>query len=352
VTRRPRTLPPCLRASVPACLLLLLPACTPVIPRATTTSPAPTAFADSLILSEEQWTFHTRPGRAIETPHFRLYTTLSDSLLLDRFPAFAERALIHYTTYLTDLPEPARRLETFLMATRPQWAEITQRVAGQNAATYLQIQRGGFAYNARAVYWDIGPHDTLAMAAHEGWHQYTQSTFKVPLPIWLEEGLGTYMEGFRWAEDDRTRPLFLPWSNPERFDTLRNLATRNELIPLQDLLTARPQDLIQTSSANTLGYYAQVWALTHFLAETPHYRPALQQMLREHASGRALDTYLTRLGPTEARRTVTLRIGNGALRTWFTTDLEAAASEYREFVQRITEPGARQRIVAGESPLQ
>jgi hypothetical protein len=77
---------------------------------------------------------------------------------------------------------------------------------GSDAEVYLKIQRGGFAASGRAILYDIGPRDTFAIAAHEGWHQYTQKSFRAPLTVSFEEGLATYMEGFRWSDDDRTRP--------------------------------------------------------------------------------------------------------------------------------------------------
>ncbi|MEM7755684.1 MAG: hypothetical protein AAF297_08625 [Planctomycetota bacterium] len=308
------------------------------------------------VISQSEWTFHSRPGTLVETPSFKLYTTLTPGLLLDRFPRFIELALIHYSTVLTELPMPTEPLETFILANRQQWTELTQRVAGPAAQTFLRIQRGGFAYNTRAVYWDIGPHNTLQIAAHEGWHQYTQSVFKVPLPVWLEEGLATYTAGFTWdprSAANNPTPLFRPWSNPERFDALRTLAAQDRLVPLADLLSSRPQDLIRTSSDDTLAYYAQVWALAHFLAEgaSGRYRPELQRLLREHASGAALQTLLDTLGPRPARQTLATRRGPGVFETYFNPDLAAADAEYRAFVQRVTRPGARQLMVQGKSPL-
>ena len=337
---------------------ILLGASLVVLSACATPAAAPlseTATPD-FILSDEEWTFHSRPGRAIETPSFRLYTTLGPGLLRDRFPRFAELALVHYSTYLTELPPPEQPLETFILASRPQWAELTTRLTGPAAQTFLRIQRGGYAFNRRAVYWDIGPHDTLQVAAHEGWHQYTQAVLKVPLPVWLEEGLATYMAGFRWdptAPARAPRPVFRPWSNPERFDTLRTLAAQDRLVPLADLLSSRPQDLIRTSSDDTLAYYAQVWALTHFLAEGAgtRYRPALQALLREHASGKALETMLDRLGPTNARRSLAARRGPGVFLAYFNTDLDEAGAEYADFVRRVTRPGARQLMIQGDSPL-
>src|SRR5690606_28941593 len=130
------------------------------------------------------------------------------------------------------------------------------------------------------------PYDTLAIAAHEGWHQYTQQTFKHQLPVWLEEGIATYMEGFRRNDDGVL--VFTPAANRERQETLRRAVRRGHLIPLNDLLTRTPQSFLGSSKETLLVYYAQVWALTNFLAEGENgrYRAALAEVLTDAAEGR------------------------------------------------------------------
>ncbi len=306
-----------------------------------------------VIIREEDWTYAGRSGRIILTPHFRLHTTIGDSLLLDRFPRFVEVALAAYRTELGDLPEPPRRLETYIMRTRPQWESLTRALTGPRASVYLRIPRGGYAFGGKGVYYDIGPYDTLAIAGHEGWHQYTQSTFKQPLPLWLEEGIATYCEGFRWHPSDRTLPVFLPWSNPERFDVLRGLVAEGGLIPLDELLLSRPQDLIRSADGRTLGYYAQVWALTHFLHEGAgaKYRDRLARLLGDAASGRLGRVLRDSLGERAAREAMSRRVGDAVFRVYFNGDLAEAREEYETFMHAVTLPGTRHNITAGRSPL-
>src|SRR6185503_10436721 len=92
--------------------------------------------------------------------------------------------------------------------------------------------------------------DTLAIAAHEGWHQYTQETFKHQLPIWLEEGIATYMEGYRSSRD--AEPEFLPWANFERRDALRDAVRSKKLIGMDELLTRSPQSFLSHSKDSLL----------------------------------------------------------------------------------------------------
>ena len=306
-----------------------------------------------VIIDEEPWTSAGRTGRVVTTPHFRLHTTVTRRLLLERAPNFVEMALASYRTALGDLPEPGARLDTFLMNSRPQWESMTRAVAGDQAETYLRIPRGGFALGSKGVYYDIGPRDTLSIAAHEGWHQYTQSTFKQPLPLWLEEGIAAYFEGFRWDRTDNTLPIFLPWSNPQRFDVLRKAHAEDRLIPLSRLLVSRPQDLIEYTDGRALTYYAQVWALAHFLreGEGSKYRADLERLLQDAASGVMARVVSERVGPRAARRSIYRRIGDAVFRAYFTEDLDAAQAEYDRFVRTVTLPGTRGAMTAGESPL-
>ncbi|MEQ8769864.1 MAG: hypothetical protein RIB60_05070 [Phycisphaerales bacterium] len=301
------------------------------------------ADARTGVISAEAWSFEGIPGQKLTTPSFELYTTIKSSLLLDRLPAFLEHALNHYTRAIVPLPDPAKRLETFVVATRPQWTRVTRRLMGADAAVYLRITRGGFAAKSRGVYYDIGSDETLAVAAHEGWHQYTQSTFNDPLPVWLEEGVATWMEGFKWDGPARPLPLFNPWENPERYRVLRRVAIDGGVMRLDHLLSVRPQDEIATSNDRALRYYAQVWAFTHFLyeGEAGRYRPALQRMLTDAATGDLYDTVRARLGERPARDARVRRVGPAVLAAYL-PDVRMADldRQYQSFVRRVAHPSA------------
>lgn len=323
-------------------------------PRAPEPSPAVVSpRASSVVLSVDPWEFNGRPGRLIRTTWYRLFTTETNAAMLETMPEFLETALEHYTTALCYLPRPAMKLDTFLMGTRPQWAALTEQVMGSSARTYLRIERGGFAAGGRALLWSIGPRDTLAIAAHEGWHQYTQRAFREWLPAWLEEGIATYMEGFVPDPRDPRRPIFSGWANVERFDQLRAAAGRRSLMPLDELLRVSPQSLIDTSTDQTLTYYAQVWALVHFLreGEGEKYRGALARVAGDAANGRMEGELALQMGSPAARRVVLSRSGPAVFAAYFNGDIEAAAVEYDRFVQRVVD-GPRERIVAGRSPLE
>jgi hypothetical protein len=304
------------------------------------------------VVSAEAWSFNGESGRLLRTNSYRLYTTEGDPYLLDRLPVFLEAALVRYRTGMGPLPEPPMKLDTFLMSTRAQWEALTRQAMGAGAGPYLRIQRGGFSSGGRAMLWSIGRHDTLSIAAHEGWHQYTQRTFKQWLPVWLEEGIATYMEGFTADPSDPLRPVFAGWANVERFDQLRSASSRGGLMSLPELLGAEPQDLIGGGADGALTYYAQVWALVHFLREGEggRYRRGLELMVLDAAEGRMARV----LSAAEGADGVPAVSGRGreAFAAYFAADLGTVSSEYAAFVDRVVAVGSRDRIVAGRSPLE
>lgn len=303
--------------------------------------------------TSEAWTFEGREGKLITTPSFRIFTTLPTGNTTRRLPRFLEDAIDHYTTTLGVLPRPTSPLETYIMETRGQWSTLTQRVMGEEAGVYLRIQRGGFSARGRALLFFIGQRDTLAIAAHEGWHQYTQSVFKDTLPAWLDEGVATYMEGFRFDKDDPTRVVFKPWANAERFDKLQSALSRGKLIPLERVLFSTPQDLISSDSDSALTYYAQVWALVHFLevGERGKYKGALGAMLGDAASGKLVDRVRRSAGSRAASTLANRRRGSDALTIYCGEDLATLSRQYEAFVASLVKLGNKQKIVAGEAPV-
>lgn len=329
---------------------------------AVTSSPdsdaAPAVVLSSSTYRTEPWAFENKPGRVLLTPSYRLYTTTEQPILLERMPAFLEAAMAHYRTALGDLPAPSSPLESYLLANRPQWVRFTQRLMGDQADPFLRIQRGGYSTRGKAVLYDVGMRDTFSLASHEGWHQFTQRTFQQPLPTWLEEGIATYMEGFRW--DQKSGGVnFLPWANVERFEQLRTACTSGTLMPVRELLSTSPQQLLgagrlkQAGAEAALTYYAQVWSLVHFLREGAggKYREELAGLLRDASRGQLDQRLLSAGGTDTSRMYLQPRRGPEFFRLALHADMDQIQSEYDQFVARLVQPGAKQKIVAGESPV-
>lgn len=343
------------RVLVPLCAGLALAACATTARRNASPTALPAASGEDrpLAISTEPWTFESKDGQLIHTPSYRVYTTVTKAQLASRLPTFLEHCLINYTTALGDLPRPEGRMDTFVLANRPQWERQTQRVMGDQADVYLKIQRGGFSAGGRAVLYDIGPRDTFAITAHEGWHQYSQTTFHAPMPVAIEEGLATYMEGFRWDPDNPDRPRFMAWANFERFEQLRGDVAARRLVPLARLQQSTPQDIIAEDPDAALTYYAQVWALIHFLHEGDggRYRAGLESMLRDAASGDLLAKVRARYGSRATATLASKRVGVDVIGLYCGSSAEDLDPAYRAFIDRIVRVGSRQRIASGQSPI-
>lgn len=302
------------------------------------------------ILSREPWRYTTAEGEILRTTNYRLYTTTQDKVIRDRLAGFLEHALMHYRTAVTPLPPPATKLDTYLMNNRPQWERITKQLMGPQAETLLKIPRGGYASRGFGVFYDIGLFDTLAIAGHEGWHQFTQKTFQEPLPVWMEEGLATYMEGHRWEQNT---PIFRPWANVQRFDQLRKAANLGQLLTLEELLDSRPQDFLDSTDDKVLTFYAQLWGLTHYLAESESgkYRASLERLVQDASAGRIAARLAEALGDRAGRSPLATRNGPAVFLTYFNPDLSAASEEYRRFLDDLVRTGSRSAVADGLSPI-
>ncbi len=304
------------------------------------------------------WRFAGADGQIITTAHYQLYITLNDPEVIDRLLVFAEQGLTHYTSALADLPMPTGHLETYLFQDRKQWEAKTRQLLSTQAPTFLNLGRGGFTTRGRSVLYYIDRHgrttDTFAIVAHEGWHQYAQSALLHQLPVWLEEGIATYMEGYLTEPDGRIE--FRPWANRERYQTLRHAVGTDKLIGLDEVITRSPQSFLEESKDELLIYYSQVWAFVHFLHEGQggQYRAALTQLLTDAAHGRdAPKSSNIKQSAQGYHRHVPLRarMTSLLLRQYFDADLDTIQAQYTEFVRKLVAAGGYDRIIEGRSPV-
>lgn len=304
----------------------------------------------------EAWTFGSAEGRVHRSENFIIHSTLSDGALDRALPAFSERALEKYRTALGELPAPPKAVQTFIFGARSQWERYTRERLGSNAGPYLAMGKGGFTTEGDAVLYDIGRLDTLTILAHEGWHQYTQRTFKHPLPLWLEEGIACWMEAVRPGRGESSTSPFLPWRNYERFGELRSGARADMLIPLESLLDSSPEQFLKQGKDRLLLYYAQVWALVHFLheGEGGRYAEPLRQLIQDAAEGRLAGRMAnSQAYPNPRARSMHLhsRLGKWVVLEYFNPRFAEFKSQYERFLRDVTAPSASQRVWRGESPL-
>lgn len=311
--------------------------------------------AVSPVVASRAWRWESVDGVEVDTLNWSIRTSLRSGTFTASLPSFYEAALVNFREGLVPLPPPRKRLEAYIFGTRDDWAKYAQYKLGADAAPYLKMGRGGFTTAGEAVLYDIGPRDTLAIAAHEGWHQYSQTTMKSALPVWLEEGIACYMEGFRMPPN-APAPTFLPWRNPERYAELRNAARRDRLATLRQLLEGSPQSFLEVSRDAQLAYYAQVWALLHFMREGEggRYRPALALLLDDAVAGRVADRVRSCdaiADPKVREACARSRVGPGLILAYFNPNFEEFAAQYDAFVGALLESNAWDRVMRGESPL-
>ena len=305
------------------------------------------------VADRQPWTFKGDRGWAYYTPNSIIRTTSTDRKILERLPPFIELSILHYQSDITRLPRPAEPIETYFFDTRNEWETLTRSLMGELAGVYLSIERGGYSAKQIGVFYDIGPKDSFVICAHEGWHQYSHSTFKDPMPVWLDEGVACMMEGFRWDDQFPDHPRFMAWANTERFDQLRSAYNSETLMPIHSLLSLRPQDLMGSSTGQptALTYYAQVWALIHFLNEGQggRYKASLDAIL----SDTALGNFRSKLDLPALRQFNTRRTGPATLLTYLPegTTLRMLDLEYQRFITKLVRVGSRNRIVMGQSPI-
>lgn len=304
----------------------------------------------------EPWTFGKTAGECIDTGTHRIHSTLRDPMIRERMQVFLPAALDHYRSALAPLPEADGPIDVYLFGTRSDWIAYTRERLPEEAAMYEKIGRGGYTIEGDAVLWDIGRWDTFTIAAHEGWHAYSQRILRHALPVWMEEGIACYMEGVRGGVNGGP-PVFMPWRNFERYGELRDVVAQGRLVPLEEFVQGTPQDYLRDGRRTLLAYYAQAWALVHFLheGEGGRYRPGLERLLADAVEGRIASTIWesNRAGTRNERRmAIGRQVGPAVLREYFAEDMTRIAAEYEAFVRELVRRGNGEKIWQGTSPFE
>ncbi len=272
---------------------LFLASCTALQPELAELTKQPLT-AERQTLGDETWSFAGRPGHAIKTTHYNIYTTVNDPLLQHLLVRVLEATHDRVSQYNPDY-RSHKPFDCYIFATRAQWERFTREHGGDNAPLYLQIPFGGYSQDGVFVGYDIGRDQTLSVVAHEAFHQYSWFAFKDHLPSWLEEGLATQNEALEWHGAD---PTFNPEANYARLYALRQALRTHHLFPLSELLSTHAGRIIKLSQASIDAYYAQLWSFVLFLQRSPTYAPRLQTLLSDAGAGRLTaalaDTTVTR----------------------------------------------------------
>lgn len=295
-------------------------------------------------LTTEPWEFQGTAGQRLLTDHFDIHTTVTDAALVDVLPGFLEACNARYARFIAPREANAPRLDTYVFNTRDQWFRFTKAFVPQRAHLYQYISNGGYTDGptATGVFYWIGRYQTLAIAAHEGFHQYVARQLPLAVPAWLNEGLATQMEAFEIRDG---APVFEPRKNLFRRNYLRDaLATSQDnatsrLIALPELLRMHAGEVITTPDKSTATYYAQVWSLTLFLLEGPNrtYRDAFARLL--HEAGREEMRMAVRAYQVARPDAAGMNLGELVFRAYITEDLEGFRTEYMTFAGKLAFPG-------------
>ncbi len=242
-----------------------------------------------LVPEAEPWTFGEIEGWDIEIPHYRIYTTVQDDLLLEKLPIFLETAYKQYLAFLPQAQPDEEPLEIYLFDRRSEWETYTRQNMGPSAENYLKITAGGYSYNGIGVAYLLERYHTFGILAHEGFHQFANSRLAHRIPAWMEEGLACNFEAHFWRAG---KPEFAPDLNEFRLKALKQAIRRDSLFPLSEILAMDSGQAVAMPAERTATFYAQAWALTRFLQEGRNgkYRQAFRQMLSDAADGANLQS--------------------------------------------------------------
>ena len=284
----------------------------------------------------EPWTFEGKPGKKISTPHYVIYTTMSDEDVVAGIGQLMEGALSQYRRLAPDVPPSGQPMACYLFQTRAEWAAFTRSRTGADAAIYLQINRGGYTVHDWYVAYFIGDVGTYSVAAHEGFHQYVARHFRSRLPPFLEEGLACMFEEVRW--ESAGRGGWLPrWqfaANRSRVVGLRNALEGGYLIPLAQLASMHAGQVVDQPPQKIEAFYAQSWAFARFLweADGGRHRGTLRRILNDAAAGALFPGRSTRrtedgLWDPESARPM--------LEHYLGADVEKIDVAFRRFVHKL-----------------
>ncbi|MBN1491160.1 MAG: hypothetical protein JXA69_14700 [Phycisphaerae bacterium] len=298
--------------------------------------------APAFELATEEWTFDGVVGTRLLSDHFDIRTTVTDEPMVTVLPVFLEACHQEYESLLGPRARGTDPMAVYVFDTRSQWWAFTQRFAPNQAPVYQHITSGGFADQATATgvfYW-IGRDRTLAVAAHEGLHQYIARHFESPIPAWLNEGLATQMETFELHDGV---PVFVPRRNLFRKnDLMASFVDEHvKLFELPEFLTMHAGHAVVSPTKPTATYYAQAWSLVLFLRQGPNkaWCEGFRRMLADagtEAMSAAVKAY--RVATPDA---ADMSFGELIFRYYITEDYDAFMNEYTAFARDLACPPTR-----------
>jgi tetratricopeptide (TPR) repeat protein len=201
----------------------------------------------------------------VRSPHFRVITNGSDRDARHVARSFEEMRAVfasQFPGFALEAPAPllvlAARDEETMKMLLPQWfnARVGSQIAGQFQKGW---EREYALIRLDVVTSDRRNPDTFATVYHEYVHTLLHANFR-GLPTWLDEGLAEFYAYTRFEGDK----MYI--GAPAKSHRLEILDSRTPT-PLRTFITTRGS--ISRDESNSQLFYAEAWALTHFLTFGP-----------------------------------------------------------------------------------
>jgi len=123
--------------------------------------------------------------------------------------------------------------------------------------------------------------DTAGALSHEGWHQYFHmyTVSVVPMPSWLDEGIGDYFYMARRDEQAGGHGYRLGDLNDYRLRTIQRALVDGTTVDFKTLLSFAQEDYYKNPSV----YYAQGWSMVQFLLhnDSAEYRELIPRLIKD-----------------------------------------------------------------------
>ncbi len=276
------------------------------------------------------WPLKKHSGTILDTPHYRIYTTIKDKVFYD---AASELAEGQFGRFSREIPRrPKDKMTVYIFSDVNQWIAFTEAEFPDQAAEYLRIRNGGYAAGQFAAFYYLGRYSTLTVMAHELFHLYVNQTCREQVPAWINEGLATYFEAHEW---DGCEPVFTPRKNLFRQGNLSEAVGQKKLFPLKELLATHAGQVGKLSQGRVLTYYAQLWALMEYLEDpaSGKYHESFSQLLAE--LGTREMSLKTRGFLATVRVDEKVSFGEAVFREYITNDLGQFEEDFNAYVLRL-----------------
>ena len=298
--------------------------------------------APPALKSVEVWNNNYGPGLKLTTPHYEIFTTLLESVVLRGISGFIESAYRAYNSQLFESVEIKSKFTIYLFADRRQWEDFTRSFANEQAEMFCKIKAGAYYHKGACVLYDIGLERTFSALGHEGWHQFNGRCFKFRLPSWLDEGVAMLFE----THGNNGRLFYFePTENSYRLNGLKRTLTKNKMIPLEELIAMNPGDVLATDQTKAVtAFYSQSYALVRFLQEAGYgrWRGVYRRLLLDGLNGDwGLDEVSKRIATDRNIPKTALWnriVGRGLFEDYVSDDFEQIEKEYLSFCRQIINP--------------